>query len=139
MKKSSNERVLEVVAAVIWQGSGTERKYLAQQRPLHYPMAGLWEFPGGKVDKGESLEQALERELYEELQIKITEYCFWKTVFHAYPKRPVRLHLFHVTSFEGQAQCVEGQNIRWVYPSEATELQFLEADVALVAELLSAQ
>ncbi len=135
MTKMMKDKVLEVVAAVIWQGEGSERKYLAQQRPLHYPMAGLWEFPGGKVDKGETLEQALKRELHEELEIFIQNFWFWKTIEHDYSHRFVRLHMFHVESFAGQVKCVEGQNIRWIYPHEANSLQFLEADIALVAEL----
>ncbi len=130
-----HKKTMDVVAAVIWQGEGSEKKYLAQQRPLHYPMGGLWEFPGGKVDKGESLEDALKRELFEELHIVITEFYFWKTILHTYPHRHVRLHLFHVQGFEGEVTCVEGQNIRWVYTHEAQELNFLEADIALVAEL----
>ncbi len=134
---------MDVVAAVIWenteqvseQSTATGRKYLAQQRPLHYPMGGFWEFPGGKVDAGESFEEALKRELLEELQIVVQKFTFWKSLEHDYGTRKVRLHLYHVTAFTGKAQCVEGQNIRWIYPHEAQSLNFLEADKGLIGEL----
>ncbi len=128
-------KVMDVVAAVIWQGEGKEKKYLAQQRPLHYPMAGLWEFPGGKVDAGESHEDALRRELFEELQIVVDKMRFWQSVEHEYPMWKVRLHLYHVDAFSGQPQCVEAQNIRFIYPHEALSLNFLEADKDLVTQL----
>ncbi len=122
---------VEVVAAIIWH----EGLYLAAQRPEHALHAGYWEFPGGKVEAGEELEAALARELREELSIECL-YCeLWKTVEHVYAERQVRVHFFHVRAFTGQAQGLEGQKIQWVYPEQALQLSFLEADKALVHEL----
>ncbi len=135
---------IEVVAGVIWQNVSLEnskpsKKFLASLRLPYMPMGGFWEFPGGKIENTESPENALYRELLEELGITIKQWSFWKSVAHAYPTRHVILHFFHVTAFDGQAQGIEGQEIRWITPQEAQHLPFLEADIPLVEELLNKQ
>ena len=103
---------IEVVGGILWRGGS----FLAAQRPEGHPQAGFWEFPGGKVEPGESLEAALAREL---------DYDF----------RSVRLHFFHITEFSGEPVANDGQAFRWVTPEEAQTLPFLEADRPLLFDL----
>ena len=124
-------RRIEVVGGIIWRGNA----FLAAQRPEGHPQAGFWEFPGGKVEPGETLEAALARELAEELSLAVRNPVFWRTVDHDYPLRSVRLHFFHITVFSGEPVANDGQAFRWVTVEEARELPFLEADRPLLAEL----
>lgn len=121
---------IDVVAAVIWRGS----RFLAVRRPPGRPQAGFWEFPGGKVEPGETLEQALARELDEELGIVPTTWAFWREKRHAYPHLRVRLHFFHVYQYAGLAAPREGHELRWLAP-QAADVPFLEADTEIVALL----
>ena len=84
---------IEVVGGILWRGGS----FLAAQRPEGHPQAGFWEFPGGKVEPGESLEAALARELAEELSLSVRNPRLWRTVEHDYDFRAVRLHFFHIT------------------------------------------
>ena len=110
---------------------------MAAQRPDGKPMAGYWEFPGGKVEGAERPDQALRRELAEELGIGVRQAALWRTVEHCYAERDllVRLHFFHVTAFSGEPCPAEGQNLRWISPAEAPRLDFLPADAGLLAQL----
>ncbi len=121
-----------MVAGILWR----EGRYLAAQRPLNTIHGGYWEFPGGKVETGESIAQALGRELREELGIEVQKYTFWKTVEHDYDERHVRVHFFHVTQFLGEPQATEGQGLQWLLPREGVHKKFLEADKKLVQELV---
>ncbi len=130
-------QAIHVVAGIIWR----EGRYLAAQRPLHKRHGGYWEFPGGKVEEGESLEQALARELSEELTISV-EFCtFWQKVEHVYPEsqgfppRLVCVHFFHVTQFSGEPCGAEGQKVQWIWPDLGPQMSFLEADIGLVRDL----
>lgn len=121
---------IRVVAGIVWK---TDR-YLAVQRPVGKHMAGWWEFPGGKVEVGESLNQALTRELYEELSITVLD-CFpWRETVHHYPDMTVHLFFFWVSEFQGNPKPRENQAMAWVSPSQ-NELPFLEADCRIVNEL----
>jgi 8-oxo-dGTP diphosphatase len=122
---------LAVVAAVIWRGD----RFLAVQRPEGKSMAGFWEFPGGKVEPGESREAALIRELAEELDLVPVRLAYWKDLTHSYPQLTVRLSFFHIHGFKGVPRPLEGQGMRWLTPAEAQGLAFLEADREIVAEL----
>lgn len=122
---------IEVVGGILWRGS----HFLAAQRPEGRGHAGFWEFPGGKVEQGETREQALTRELAEELSITVRTIRFWRTVEHTYPQKSVRLHFFHVLDFSGTPSSNEGQTLRWVTPEEAQKLPFLEADRPLLPDL----
>ncbi|NMC50625.1 MAG: (deoxy)nucleoside triphosphate pyrophosphohydrolase [Desulfovibrio sp.] len=129
MKKSSAG--FDVVAAIIWR----EGRYLAVRRPPGKAMAGLWEFPGGKIEAGESPRAALARELREELGLFPTCFAFWKEVYYVYPDHPVRLAFFHVWEFPGEPEALEGQEMSWLTPGQALEYPFLEADTGVVREL----
>ena len=130
-----------VAAGILWD----KGRCLAARRPSGKPQAGFWEFPGGKAEPGERPEDALVRELREELGVTVRAFRFWKEVCHDYASgsqgdgRPlrVRLFFFHVTKFEGVPASFEGHELRWVAPRAALSLDFLEADRPLVAELAS--
>ena len=121
---------LEVVAAVIWRRG----RYLAVQRPAGKFMAGYWEFPGGKVEPGETLEQALVRELSEELAITAVDFFYWRQKTHRYPDREVQLNFYWITTFRGTPTPQESQAMLWIKPGTGN-LPFLEADLEIVAEL----
>jgi 8-oxo-dGTP diphosphatase len=96
-------------------------RYLLAQRPAGKPYEGYWEFPGGKLEAGESVEDALARELHEELGIVVTACHRWHTLEHDYPHAYVRLHFCKVTGWTGELHGKEGQAFVW---------QHLPVDVA---------
>ncbi len=127
-------RPLEVVVGIIWKN----RAILVQQRPPNRSFPGFWEFPGGKVEPNESLENALAREIKEELGIEILESSFWKKDGHFYKEKDlhVNLHYFNVSLFRGEPAGLEGQHLFWMTKSANMQgMKFLEADVHIVAEL----
>ena len=126
-------RLIEVAAGIIWRCG----RFLAAQRPTDKPLEGYWEFPGGKLEARETPSEALARELAEELGIGVRESRFWQSLEHSYAERGfrVRLHFFHVMAFRGEPCPAEGQNLRWVTPSEALELGFLPADANVLEQL----
>ena len=123
--------ILDVAAGIVWRGN----HFLAACRPAGKPRAGFWEFPGGKFALGETCNQALARELQEELGITPLTCALWQCVEHHYPEIHVRLHFVHVRDFSGEPTPREGQELRWVTPAEAMQLPFLPADLALLPEL----
>lgn len=134
--KASGEttaRDLLVVAGVVWR----DGSFLAVERPEGKAHAGWWEFPGGKVEPGESLEDALIRELKEELSFTATQLSFWRTKRFVYPQGPVLLHFFHVTAFDGEVIPLEGQRFAWFKPGEADVAIFLPANADIVPALSS--
>jgi len=148
LKTGHEIKTIDVVAGIIWKDNNNESsstnndEFLVQQIQSHKLFAGMWEFPGGKVESGETLQQALQRELNEELNIKVTNAHFWKEHSHYYSEKElsVRLHFFHVTGYEGQPQSMEGQNFLWYNnktPSSGLEnsVKFLEADDSIMKEL----
>ena len=103
----------DVVAALIWDGD----RFLACQRPAHKKRGLLWEFVGGKVEPGESMEQALIRECMEELAVQIRVGDVFMEVVHEYPDLLVRLTLFNATIESGTPQMLEHNDIRWITTS----------------------
>lgn len=122
---------VDVVAAVIWR----DGRYLGVRRPPGKPMAGGYEFPGGKIEPGETPEAALARELAEELGITPTQFAFYREKAHAYEHLSVRLRFFHVHAYAGQLRALEGQDMEWLTPEAGLARPFLEADRDIVAEL----
>ncbi|MDA1100635.1 MAG: (deoxy)nucleoside triphosphate pyrophosphohydrolase [Proteobacteria bacterium] len=126
--------MLLVAAAALVDVDG---RVLLQQRPEGKAMAGLWEFPGGKVEAGESLEQSLIRELREELDIDVTEACLAPFTFasHAYEDFRLVMPLFVCRVWRGRLRPCEGQAIKWMRPARMADLPMPPADLPLVAML----
>jgi 8-oxo-dGTP diphosphatase len=108
---------------------------LVNCRPPGTPLAGSWEFPGGKRQAGEVARAALERELDEELGIAVLEAEPVLVLEHAYPDKRVRLDVWHVRRYRGTVAAREGQPLRWVTVAECRELPLLEADWPIVERL----
>lgn len=128
-----NFPVLEVAAGIIL----SKNKFLAAKRPVGKPMAGYWEFPGGKIRDGESPFDALCRELEEELGIKTKrlDYLFCREHVYAEEGHVVRLHFFIVRQWLDEPRPLEGQEIAWLTPARATGMDFLPADMEIVAKI----
>ena len=116
--------ITEVVAALIWDGD----KFMICQRPANKARALLWEFVGGKVESGETKEQALVRECKEELDIILSVGDVFMDVIHEYPDIMVHLTLFNATIAEGEPQKLEHNDIQWITPSEIPSYEFCPAD-----------
>jgi 8-oxo-dGTP diphosphatase len=112
-------------------------RVLLAQRPEGKPMAGLWEFPGGKVETGERPEQTLIRELEEELGIVVKEACLAPLTFasHTYPDFHLVMPLYVCRRWDGTVIAKEGQRLAWVRPNRLREYPMPPADVPLVAHL----
>lgn len=121
--------MIRVVAAVIHNDRG---EVLIARRPEHKHQGGLWEFPGGKVEEGESADHALVRELGEELGITPSLYRPLLTVEHHYPDKAVRLEVWRVTAFTGEAHGAEGQPVSWVPVRQLAEFDFPEANAPII-------
>ncbi len=124
---------IHVVAAAI---SDLQGRILIAKRPDHLHQGGLWEFPGGKLEVGESVQQGLVRELDEELGIRPTASEPLICITHHYPECSIKLDVHRVTAFEGEAHGREGQPIRWIRPEEMRMDLFPEADRPVINALL---
>jgi len=122
---------LNVVAAIIRRAG----KILITQRFDKAHLGGMWEFPGGKVEAGETLEAALQREIQEELGLKIRVDDEYLHTEHDYPTKSIRLHFFNCTILEGEPQPLDVADLRWVEPAQLTDFQFPPADAELIAKL----
>ena len=124
-------RVVLVVAVALIDPDG---RVLLAQRPEGKPMAGLWEFPGGKVDPGETPEAALIRELHEELGIETWSSCLAPLTFasHAYEDFHLLMPLFACRRWQGTATPREGQRLAWVRPQQMGGYQMPPADMPLI-------
>ena len=116
---------LVVVAGVVYSDCG---ELLISQRTQPVQFAGQWEFPGGKIESGETLHQALCRELSEELGINVLGSSPLISITHDYPHAMVRLHVRTVIKYIGTPRGVEGQAIQWVPRDELHRVDFLEAN-----------
>ena len=119
-----------VVAAVI----EIAQKFLVARRLRGTHLEGCWEFPGGKVREGETLERALRREIREELNSGISNLKKIFQTSHAYPERTIDLHFFRGT-LTGPPEPALGQELRWIAREEFSTLEFPPADAELLAEL----
>ena len=121
----------DVVAALIWNGD----RFLACQRPANKARALLWEFVGGKVEPGETFQQALIRECREELDIELAVGELFMEVIHEYPDLTVRLSLFNATIASGEPKLLEHNDLRWITVDEIDDLSFCPADDEILDRL----
>ena len=122
----------EVVAALIWD----QDKFMICQRPAHKARGLLWEFVGGKVEPGETKEQALIRECQEELAITLSVGDVFMEVIHEYPDITVHLTLFQARIAEGTLQMLEHQDMRWITPEEIGQYEFCPADTVILQQII---
>ena len=125
-------KITEVVAALVWQGD----TFMICQRPAHKARGLLWEFVGGKVEPGETKEQALIRECREELAVTLAVGDVFMDVVHEYPDLTVHLTLFNATIAEGKPVMLEHNDIRWITPSEIPNFDFCPADEEILAKII---
>lgn len=121
----------EVVAALIWD----QNKFMICQRPAHKARGLLWEFVGGKVEPGETKEQALIRECREELAVTLSVEDVFMDVIHEYPDLTVHLTLFNAIISEGIPQMLEHNDIRWITVEEIDQYDFCPADESILNKL----
>lgn len=129
----SRKRLVDVVAALIWE----KDKFLICQRPAGKPRELLWEFVGGKVELGETLQQALVRECREELDIEVTVHREFVHVIHDYPDIHIRLSLFHCVIASGTPKLLEHNDMTWIHPSQVGQYAFCPADKDILQMILS--
>jgi 8-oxo-dGTP diphosphatase len=129
-----SRKVILVAACALIDPDG---RVLIAQRPVGRPMAGLWEFPGGKVETGERPEETLIRELKEELGITVNEACLAPLTFasHAYPDFHLLMPLYVCRRWNGTVAAQEGQRLAWVKPNRLKEYPMPPADVPLIPHL----
>ena len=129
-------KLLTVAACALVDADG---RVLLAQRPTGKPMAGLWEFPGGKVEAGERPEQTLIRELKEELGIFVNEACLAPLTFasHSYPDFHLLMPLFVCRRWEGTPMALEGQQLAWVRVNRLRDYPMPPADEPLVSHLMT--
>ncbi len=123
--------IVTVVAAIIRRNG----RILITRRFDHVHLPGLWEFPGGKVKRGEVLKVALKREILEELGVEIRVEDEFFTVEHDYPEKSVQLHFFNCTISQGEPRPLAVADMRWVEPAELVQFEFPAADAELIARI----
>ena len=123
---------IEVAAAVI---VNSENQILLSLRAPEVHQGGKWEFPGGKLEAGESGPDALKRELLEELDIIINGASEYLHLEHEYPEKKVTLYVYKVTNFAGEPKGMEGQEVRWFQVAELAELTFPDANYAILKRI----
>lgn len=126
-------RTIRVVAGALFDAQG---RVLIAQRPPGTHMAGRWEFPGGKINRGETELEALRRELLEELGVTLGEAERMLELSHDYPERRVELCMWRVTSYGGEPRTLDGQALKWVKPHDLEREDLLEADRPIVQALM---
>jgi 8-oxo-dGTP diphosphatase len=131
-KPSSPRPVVEVAVGVLMNDAGA---VLLGQRPVGKPYAGYWEFPGGKIESGETLFTALSRELQEEIDVRIEDAEEFMVLEHDYPHAYVRLHICLVRSWQGQPRGLESQALGWLNIKNIDQLGIAGFDPVLPATL----
>jgi 8-oxo-dGTP diphosphatase len=132
----SSSRVIHVMAGALFDAAG---RVLIAQRPEGKPLAGWWEFPGGKLDVNEEPLEGLKRELREELGVEVHAAQRLIAYEHQYPQRTVHLDLWLVQRYEGEPQSLDAQALQWVTLDELESVGLLEADRPMVAALREAR
>jgi mutator protein MutT len=114
---------------------GSRQLYLIARRKAGVHLAGYWEFPGGKREAGETLEECLQRELREELNVRVDIPVPYRIVRHEYPEKVVELHFFRCVIESGEAEALECAELRWVLPEEFSQFEFPPADGVILEAL----
>ena len=125
--------MVQVVAALIWR----DEKFMICQRPLSKTRALQWEFVGGKVEEGETLEQALNRECIEEIGVVVEVGSVFAEVDHVYPDITIHLTLFNARLAGGEPKKLEHNDIRFITPSEIPQYEFCPADKDILEKIVS--
>ena len=123
--------MVEVVAALIWKNG----KFMICQRPAHKAGGLLWEFVGGKVEPGETKEQALVRECREELAVTVAVQDEFMSLVHEYPDITIHLTVFNASIAEGVPQLLEHNDVRWIPPKEIKNYDFCPADNKILEKI----
>ena len=123
--------MIDVVAAIIRLNG----KILITKRRGNVHLPGFWEFPGGKVEAGETFVIALQREIREEIGVIVDVFDELVTTVHHYEKKSVRLHFFECAIVSGDLRAIEVADMKWVTPSELDQFHFPEADMEIIAHL----
>ncbi len=131
----SDLKIIKVVAAAIFSSCG-EKIFIAK-RPSSAHQGGLWEFPGGKKEKSETAQQALNRELKEELAISVKSSEALIKLQHEYTDKRIELDVYKVTSFDGEPFGAEGQETQWIYLTDIKNYEFPAANQAIIKALTS--
>ncbi|MBD1576873.1 8-oxo-dGTP diphosphatase MutT [Vibrio sp. S11_S32] len=126
---------LHIVAAIIFNQQ--QDQIFITKRPAKLHKGGYWEFPGGKVESGETAGQGLIRELYEEIDIEVTALSLFEHLDHDYPEKKLTFDFFSVTAFSGKPYGKEGQEGKWVKIEDLVDYQFPEANQPIVEKLLA--
>jgi 8-oxo-dGTP diphosphatase len=137
---SIDEDHIHVVAAIIWQQGNpqpSQQKFLIAQRQKGKHLEDYWEFPGGKLEPGESPWQALQRELTEEISIMPTKAAPYLQVYHRYPDRNILLDTWLVEEYSGEVVPGEGQQLCWVDLSQIDRYRLPPADLPIIEAIKS--
>lgn len=130
----ASQPVVHVAVGVV---ENTRGEFLLSRRAAHQHQGNLWEFPGGKVEAGETVQDALARELREEMNLVVEESAPLTVVEHAYSDKRVRLDVWIVTRFSGQVEGLEGQEWRWVPRHQLEAYPFPQANEPIIERLLA--
>ena len=131
MVAKNNKPHFHVTAGLLWQNG----KVLITKRPVGSHLAGYWEFPGGKQEVGETLEDCLEREIKEELGVDVRAGKRLLTVDHEYENRIISLYLFHCTHLNGELEPLGCEEIRWARPEDLTQYRFPPPDEEIIQRI----
>ncbi len=125
---------VHIVAAIIFNQDRTQ--IYITKRPDNLHKGGFWEFPGGKVESGESVGEAITRELFEEIDIKVTEFELFEHLLHDYPDKSLEFDFVSVLAFDNQPYGKEGQEGCWVSIADLTNYTFPEANIPILNKVV---